>query len=120
MPIPITATGQRNLQGQITDLGGTNKANVPVKLDTGKVLTIPSSQQLLADEERDRLYKPAVLQVSAEENFHTGELRNLTLLGFEDQSSSDEATFEEMVRQGTEAWADVPDEWLEDLRSGRG
>lgn len=112
---------KKYLRGQITDLGGANKANVHVKLDSGDTVIIASSQQLLADEERNRLYKPAVLQVSAEENLDTGELRNPTLVGFKDPLSTwDEAAFEEMVRKGTQAWADTPDDWLENLRSGQG
>lgn len=112
---------EKYMQGQITDLGGTSKANVHVKLGSGKVLTIATSQQLLANEERNRLYKPAVLRVSAEESLHTGELRNLTLLGFEDpQASWDQKAFDELVQKGTKAWADVPANWLENLRSGHG
>ncbi len=85
------------------------------------MLTIASSHKLLGDEERNRLYKPAVLRISADENLHNGELRNLMLLGFEDTPSTwDEAAFGELVRKGTQTWADVPDDWLETLRSGQG
>lgn len=112
---------KKYLHGQITDLGGTGKANVHLKLDSGKTQVIVTTQALLADEERNRLYKPAVLRISAEENLHTGELRNQTLLGFEDaQPTWDAAAFGEVVRKGTQAWADVPDDWLENLRSGQG
>ena len=31
-----------------------------------------------------------------------------------------EAEFKEMVRKGTPAWADVPDDWLEELRGNTG
>lgn len=112
---------EKYLQGQITDMGGTSKPNVHLRLKDGQVLTIASSQQRLADEKRNRLYKPAVLRVTAEENLHSGELRNLALLDFEDpQATLDEAAFEELVRKGTQAWADVPDNWLENLRGGEG
>lgn len=41
----------------------------------------------------------------------------LVLTGFEDsQKGWDAAAFDEMVRKGTQAWADVPDDWLENLR----
>ena len=117
----VWVTVEKFLNGQVTDLGGTSKANVHLKLDSGKVLTIASSQQLLADEESNRLYKPALLRVSAEENLRTGELRNLTLLAFEAQQPVwDEAEFNKLVQKGTQAWADVPDGWLEDLRSSQG
>ena len=112
---------KKYLHGQITDLGGTSNPNVHLKLDNGKTQVIATTQAVLADEERNRLYKPAVLRISAEENLHTGELRNLTLVGFEDaQATWDAAAFGEVVRKGTQAWADVPDDWLENLRSGQG
>ena len=99
---------KKYLHGQITDMGGASKANVHLKLDNGKVLTIASSQKLLGDEERNRLYKPAVLRISAEENLHNGELRNLTLLGFEDTHAIwDAAAFGELVRKGTKTWSSV-------------
>lgn len=112
---------EKYLTGLITDLGGATKANVHLRLASGKVLTIGSSQQLLADEPANRLYKPATLRVAAEEHLDTGELRNLVLKSFEDARAVwDEAQFDEMVRRGTAAWRDVPDDWLETLRSGRG
>lgn len=112
---------EKYLTGQITDLGGTSKANVHLRVASGQVLTIASSQKLLADEERNRLYKTATLRVSAEEQLETGELRNLELQSFEDTRHRwDEAHFEEMVRRGTAVWKDVPDDWLENLRSGVG
>ncbi|GHU05662.1 hypothetical protein FACS1894158_09200 [Betaproteobacteria bacterium] len=112
---------EKYLQGLVTDLGGTSRPNVHLKLDDGKMLIVTASQQQLADEEKNRLYKPALLRVSAKENLKTGELRDLNLLNFETlQPVWDEAEFKEMVRKGTQVWADVPDNWLEDLRSGRG
>ncbi|TXI82821.1 MAG: hypothetical protein E6Q40_11885 [Cupriavidus sp.] len=109
---------EKYLQGVITDLGGTTKANVHLKLENGKVLTIASSQQLLAEQEKNRLYKPALLLVTAEENLRTGELRNLAMVNFEPAPAWDEAAFKAQVSKGTKAWAEVPDSWLEELRSG--
>jgi hypothetical protein len=111
---------EKYLQGLVTDLGGTSKANVHLKLDDGKILIIAASQQQLAGEEGNRLYKPALLRVSAEENLKTGDLRKLNLSSFETLHPVwDEAEFNEVVRKGTLAWADVSDNWLEELRSGR-
>lgn len=111
---------EKYLQGLVTDMGGTTKANVHLKLDNGKVLTIASNQQLLADEEQNRLYKPALLLVTAEENLRTGELRNLAMVNFEAAPAWDEAAFKAQVSKGTKAWGDVPDDWLEELRSSNG
>jgi hypothetical protein len=116
MWIPV----EKYLEGQITDLGGTNKANVHLKLMNGKVVTVGSSQELLAAEKTNRLYKLAVLHVGAEENLRTGELRNLRLLTFQSQPSDwSEAEFKAMTAKGTQAWKGVSDAWLEELRSGK-
>lgn len=118
---PIWVEVRKYLHGEITDLGGTSKPNVHLKLESGKVLLIASNQQLLAAEERNRLYKPATLHIAAEENLDTGELRNLTLLGFEAPHGTwDASAFDELVRKGTQAWANVPIDWLENLRGSQG
>lgn len=111
---------EKYIEGTVVDWGGATKANVHVRVAGGKVLTIAASQQLLADEERNRLYRPALLRVAAQENLRTGELRDLTLLAFvADQPGWDEAAFNQLVRKGTQAWGGVPDNWLEELRGGR-
>jgi hypothetical protein len=112
---------EKYLTGLVTDLGGTTKANVHLKLADGLTLTIVADQQLLANEERNRLYKPATLLVRAEESLKSGELRNLSLVAFQPENSGwDEAAFAKLVRKGTQAWKDVPDDWLEELRSNQG
>jgi hypothetical protein len=112
---------EKYVEGTVVDWGGASKANVHVRIRDGKVLIIAASQQLLADEERNRLYRPALLRVSAKENLKTGELRDLNLLSFEaDRSGWDEAAFNKLVQKGTQAWGDTPDNWLDELRSGNG
>jgi hypothetical protein len=110
---------EKYLYGTVVDLGGSSKANVHLKLESGGVLTIASTQDLLAQEEQNRVYRPALLHVAAEENLLTGELRNLNLLAFETHKPSfDEDEFNRMVERGTQAWVDVPNAtaWLETLR----
>lgn len=110
------------LYGTVTDLGGSTKANVHLRIETGELLTIASTQVLLEQEEQNRLYRPALLHVTAEENLLTGELRNLNLLAFEPHNPRfDEDEFNRMVERGTKAWADVSDAtaWLEALRGNQ-
>lgn len=113
---------EKYLHGKVVDLGGKTKANVHLELESGETLTVAASQDLLAKEEHNRLYRPALLHVAAEENLLTGALRNLRLLAFEEhQPSYDEDEFKRMVERGTQAWADVPDSaaWVETLRGGK-
>lgn len=113
---------EKYLHGRVVHLGGKTKANVHLELETGETLTVAASQDLLAQDEHNRLYRPTLLHVTAEENLLTGALRNLHLLAFEThQPSYDEDEFKHMVERGTQAWADVPDSaaWVETLRGGK-
>jgi hypothetical protein len=113
---------EKYLHGKVVDLGGKTKANVHLELENGTSLTVAASQDLLAKEEHNRLYRPALLHVTAEENLLTGVLRNLRLLAFEEhQPNYDEDEFRRMVERGTKAWADVQDSaaWVEALRGGK-
>lgn len=112
---------EKYLTGLITDMGGTHKANIHLKLADGQVQMIAADQQLLAAEEKNRLYKPATVLVRAEESLKTGELRNLSLIDFQPEPTGwNEAEFAALVKKGTQAWKDVPDDWLEELRSHQG
>ncbi len=110
---------EKYVYGNVVDIGGSPNANVHLKLENSVTLTIAATKNLLAQGEQNRLYRPALLHIKAEENLITGELRNYELLEFDNyQPSYDETEFKLMVERGTKAWADVPDatEWLETLR----
>jgi hypothetical protein len=110
---------EKYLHGKIVDIGGKNKANVHLELEDGTSLIIAAAQVLLEQEEQNRLYRSALLHVTAEENLITGELRNYQLLSFPDYHPSyNDDEFNLMVERGTKAWIDVPDAtaWLENLR----
>jgi hypothetical protein len=109
---------EKYLYGNITNMGGKNKANIHLDLENGEILPpISTTQNLLAQGEQNRLYRHSLVHISAEENLRTGKLRNLTLLSFEDHKPVyDEQEFKLMVERGTKAWSGVPVSWLEDLR----
>lgn len=113
---------EKYIHGKVVDLGGKTKPNVHLETEDGTVMVVSASQALLANEEQNRLYRSALLHISAEENLQTGAIRNPVLLAFEaHQPAFDEAEFRQMVQQGTAAWSDVPNatDWVEDLRGGR-
>lgn len=110
---------EKYLYGKIVDWGGKTKPNVHLELQTGKTLTVESSQLLIAQEQQNLVYKQTLLHVSAEESLLTGDLRNLRLLAFEHhQPAYDDNEFKQMVERGTQAWAGVENatQWLESLR----
>jgi len=110
---------EKYLQGTVIDAGGSTNPNIHLRVGNDKLI-VASSQKLLEDEEKNLLYRSALLHVSAEENLKTGELRNYKLLSIENyQPVWDEAEFNILVEKGTQAWKDVPDDWLEEMRGGR-
>lgn len=113
---------EKYLHGKIVDMGGKTKANVHLELENGQSLTVASTHDLLAKDDRNRLYRPALLHVTAEENLQTGEMRNLHLLSFETHHPSyDEDEFRLLVERGTKAWREVSSatEWIDELRGGQ-
>jgi hypothetical protein len=110
------------LFGEIIDMGGTQKANIHLKLDrSGKTVLVGAAQGYLRDQEENRLYHKALLQVRAEQHYKTGDLRNIQLIAFVDyQPSYDEEALDRFAAKGAEAWADVPDaaQWVRETRGG--
>lgn len=118
----VWVTVEKYVHGKVLDWGGKIKPNVHLEMADGTVLKVSASQNLLAQEEQNRLYRSALLHISAEENLLTGAIRNPVLLAFEaHQPTFDETEFRQMVQRGTAAWSDVPNasDWVEDLRGGR-
>jgi len=110
---------EKYLHGKVVDMGGKTKANVHIELENGESLTIATTQDLLEQLEQNRLYRPALLHITAEESLSSGKLRNYKLLAFENyQPSYNESEFKTMVDRGTKAWEGIPDgnQWLETLR----
>ena len=119
--IPWVAV-EKHLFGQIVDMGGTQKANVHLKLDQGgKTFLIGAAQGYLHDQVENRLYHKALLHVRAEQHYKTGDLRNIYLIAFADyQPTYNEEALDRFAAKGAEAWADVPDaaKWVREVRGG--
>jgi hypothetical protein len=113
---------EKYLFGEITDMGGVQKANIHLKLDRGgKTLLVGAAQGYLRDQVENRLYHKALLHVRAEQHYKTGDLRNVQLIAFVDyQPAYDEAALDRFAARGAEAWADVPDaaRWVREVRGG--
>ncbi len=95
---------ERYVRGEIMDLGGATRPNAHVKLPDGRTLTVAAPRELLAAEERNRLYKPAMLRIRAQYNVLTQELRNAELIEFvEFAPRFDAEAFERMPAVGRSA-----------------
>jgi hypothetical protein len=118
----VWVTVEKYLHGKVMNWGGKLKPNIHLELGDGSIVIVSASQDLLASEEQNRLYRNVLLHISAEENLMTGAIRNSLLLGFEaHQPVFDETEFQQMVKRGSAAWSDIssPTDWVEVLRAGR-
>jgi len=112
---------ERYLQGEVTHMGGVQKVNAHIRLPDGKVLLVESDRQVFKDDKLNRLYKIAMVRITAEYNVVTREYRNARLLAFEEyQQTLDEAQIRRMTERGAKAWRDVPSatSWVDELRGG--
>jgi hypothetical protein len=111
---------EKYLTGRIVDLGGKHDPNVHLVLEgTEESLCISATENQLAAERENQLYRVVTLRTLAEQNLHTKALRSLSLIGFLPQSSAiDEEKLHNLWEKGHEAWKDVVSgtAWVEDIR----
>lgn len=109
---------EKYIYGQVVDLGG-KKPNLHLQLADGTMLKVNTNQDQVLDEEKNLVYRMALLRVRAEEDLTTGKLRNVSLIEFGHYDASfDPHAFAAMVAKGRNAWADVTDasQWVEEQR----
>lgn len=114
---------ERYLQGEIFDIGGLSHANAHIRLPDGKKLLVETEREVLRSDKSNRLYKPAMVRISAEYNVATREYRQARLIEFvEHDDKLDEKEFERLTQRGAKAWRDVPDAsaWVERVRGNDG
>ncbi len=112
---------ERYVRGEIEDMGGHTKPNAHIRLPDGKALLVEAAREVLRDEKTNRLYKPAMVRITAEYNVTTREYRGARLIEFvEHENRVDEKDLERLFQRGAKAWRDVPDAgvWVDALRGG--
>ena len=112
---------ERYVRGEIEDMGGHTRPNAHIRLPDGTKLLVEAAREVLRDEKINRLYKPAMVRISAEYNVATREYRNAKLIQFvEHDNRIDEQELARMTERGAKAWRDVPDAsaWVDGLRGG--
>jgi hypothetical protein len=112
---------ERYFRGEIEEIGGHTRSNAHIRLPDGKSLVVDAPRDFLRDDKVNRLYKPAMLRISAEYNVVTREYRQARLIQFvEHDGRPDEQGLKRLMERGAKAWADVPDAatWVDELRGG--
>lgn len=110
---------ERYLRGEIFEIGGSRNVNAHIRLPDGKAMPVEATREVLRADKTNRLYKPAMVRISAEYNVATRDYRNARLIEFvEHESKLDEKDLERLTQRGAKAWQDVPDAgaWVESLR----
>jgi hypothetical protein len=114
---------EKHLTGKVVDLGGKQEPNVHLVLaDTGASLRISATEQQLAAEEENQLYRTVTLRVQAEQHLRTKALRDLRLIQFAPQTTEiDEQALSSLWEKGRKAWKDVKSAagWVEGLRGNQ-
>jgi len=114
---------EKYLTGKVVDLGGKQKPNVHLVLaESGKSVSVDATEQQLANEKENQLYKFVTLRVQAEEHLKTKELRDLRLVEFLPQSPEvDEAALTKLWEKGRTAWKEVRSAagWVEVMRGNQ-
>ena len=102
---------EKYLFGRVVEAGGKTNTNLHLVLDGSReTVIVTATEQQLQEDERNRLFHEVLVHVSARQNLRTGLLRDVTLLGFADQSAEvDEDALARMVARGTQLWRDVPE-----------
>ncbi len=124
-PIPTWVDAELYLNGKITNIGG--KSNPNIHLDTDdydlRTVIISATEQQLASDDKNRLYKTQQVRVSIKQNIETGQYdpRSSRLIEFidpEDIEESDEDYLDRLIREATESWSDIADtdSWLKEIR----
>ena len=110
---------ERYFRGEIEEIGGHTRSNAHIRLPDGRSLVVDAPRDVLRDDKLNRLYKSAMLRISAEYNVATREYRQARLIEYvEHDSHPDEQALSRLKSRGAKAWADVPDgaAWVDELR----
>ena len=112
---------ERYLRGEIYDLGGKTVVNAHMTLPDGKIIKVEASRSTIESDTVNRLYKQAMVRITADYNVVTQAYRNAKLIEFIDYDNKiDEKAFARMTERGAVAWKDVPNasQWVDELRGG--
>lgn len=111
---------ERYVRGRLFEQGGKNKANIHLTLEsTGQDLVVETTQDFLNKLSGVKTYDMVEVQLVAEENQTTKELRNPRVIDVASKRPYyDEDELNRAIEKGTKAWAEVGDisKWVADQR----
>lgn len=110
---------RRRILGEIEDMGGASSPNIHVLTATGKII-VQASKEQIAEQRENKVYKRCLITILAEEHLHTGALRNVRLLSFDDYAPQvRDDSISRLRESGSKAWDGVDaDAWVRKHREG--
>ena len=85
-------TVERYVQGEVVEIGGQRNVNAHLRLPDGTLLAVESERAVFRDDKVNRLYKIAMVRITADYNVVTRKYRGAKLLAFEEHHNEvDEA-----------------------------
>lgn len=108
------------LYGVVTDLGGSQRPNIHLKVEDGSLIYISCTKDDLENETINRVYHSVGIHVLALQNIETGEIKDAKFSDFIDyEPIYDEHILLATIEQGRNAWSDVTDhiDWVRKLRT---
>jgi hypothetical protein len=111
---------EKYLTGKVVDLGGKRDPNVHlVSTDTNESIRVGATEEQLAAETENQLYRQVTLRVQCKQHLRTKEFRDWRLIEFLPQANEvDERALDALWAKGREAWKHVPSaaDWVERQR----
>lgn len=116
---------ERYITGIVTNIGGKTQPNVHIDTDDPQLgtLIVKTSEALLAEDRKNRLYKPQQLRISIRQNLASGayDLKSAALIQFVDYelaTETEDAYLDRLIEEATPHWEKVgdPEAWLKTLR----
>lgn len=109
---------EQYLVGEVEDIGGSKEPNMHLRID-GKKVVVSATVEALRQIKENLLYKVCLVQITAEENLTSGELRNVSLVEAKRFSPAfDDDAYKAAKRNAESAWAEIPNaaDWVRDIR----
>jgi len=114
---------EKYLTGKVFNAGGKQDPNVHLLLaGSGDSVRISATEEQLAGEKENHLFKDVTLRVQAEQHVRTKALREVRLIQFlPNAGEADEQALANLWQKGREAWRDVTSAagWVESLRGNK-
>jgi hypothetical protein len=111
---------EKYLVGKVVDLGGKQDPKIHLVIgDSEESIRIGATEEQLASERENRLYRQVTVRVQGEQHLRTRKLRELRLIQFLPRHiEADESLLAELWRKGKEAWIGIgsASEWVEKMR----